>query len=143
APYLTDGPSSGHPMSQAQLDERIRLQRWRAVLAEEYILRSEQERLIAAGCEDLAEGVFRISEDDVTAGFDILSFDVSGKRRKVEVKSSAGPREWFMLSANEYRIACEEGNDYWIAWVGWSARLPNGPCDIQWFQDPAGFLEKP
>ena len=30
---------------------------------------------------------------------------------------------------------------YWIAWVGWSARLPKGPSEVAWFQNPTTLLE--
>ena len=77
-------------MSQTELEERLRLQRDRAALAEEYVLNLERERLRAAGKGELADEATRVSIDDVMAGFDIRSFEVTGPPRHIEVKSSAG-----------------------------------------------------
>jgi len=139
-PFVLDVPPNGFVLSQIELDARLQAQRQRALQAEEYVVQSEKQRLCAAGREDYAVGVIRISDDDVLAGYDILSFDISGKRRFVEVKSSSGPFEYFVWSRNEFRCAHERGESYWLSWLGWSSRLPAGPCELLWFRNPAAIL---
>jgi hypothetical protein len=65
-------------MSQAELEERLRLQQKRSELAEEYVVGLERERLRAGGEDELAAEVARVSIVDVMAGFDIRSFEVTG-----------------------------------------------------------------
>ena len=140
-PFVLDTPPAKRQMSQAELDKRLHLQRERAELAEEYVLGLERERLRAAGMGELADEVLRVSVDDVMAGFDIRSFEVTGLPRHIEVKSSAGPRLFFVLTRNEYETACENQDSYWIAWVGGASNLPGGPCEVGWFQNPAALLD--
>ncbi len=77
-PFVLDTPPARRRVSLAELDERLRLQRERADLAEEHVLGLERERLRAAGMDELADETIRVSVDDVMAGFDILSFDLTG-----------------------------------------------------------------
>ena len=139
-PFLADVDRPSVPISQEDLDRRLALQRARADLAEELVMHLERERLISAGVDDLAEGVQRISVDDVTAGYDIRSFELSGDPRLIEVKSSAGPRSRFFLSDNERNVASLHGPGYWLAWVGWAVNLPDGDYELFWFQDLARLL---
>ncbi len=140
-PYALEVPPAKRRVSQAELDERLELQRIRSALAEDHVVQLEQERLRAAGVGYLAKDVVRVSIDDVTAGYDILSFELTGSPRYIEVKSSAGPRQFFILTRNECEEARQKGRSYWLAWVGWAARLPEGPCEVAWFQDPVAVLE--
>jgi hypothetical protein len=139
-PFVLEAPPTKRRMSQAELEERLRCRQERANLAEEYVLAAEQERLRTSGAEGLADEVVRVSIEDVLAGFDIRSFETSGAIRHIEVKSSAGPREFFVLSRNEYETAREKGDSYWLAWVEGASRLPAGPCAIAWFRNPVTIL---
>ena len=49
-----------------------------------------------------------IDDCDGLIAFDILSFEVNGTPRHIEVKSSAGPRLFFVLTQNEYETAREK-----------------------------------
>ncbi|MEX2140824.1 MAG: DUF3883 domain-containing protein [Pirellulales bacterium] len=140
-PFVTDATVRQRPLSQAELDQRLAAQRERSRLAEELIVALERARLRAAGLNELANGVIRISDDDVTAGYDVLSFELTGAPRYIEVKSSAGPRSWFIWTRNEYEVARELENSYWIAWVSWASRLPDGRSDVEWFRNPVAILE--
>ena len=69
-----------------------------------------------------SELVTRVSQLDVTAGYDIASFD--GDRptimhnRFIEVKASRQHRIRFFWSANEYEKAKVLGDQYWIYFLG-------------------------
>jgi hypothetical protein len=142
-PYAADSLPRGRMLTQAELDVRLAAQQARGALAEEYIVERERRRLVACGCPHYAVGVRRVSVDNVEAGYDIRSFETNGDARYIEVKSSAGPRSFFILSINEYRCARRHGASYWIAWVGWAVRLPDGDCDNAWFRDPAAIIKNP
>jgi hypothetical protein len=135
-PFVADFIWLRHGLSQTELDECHALQRERAAAAENYAVEFERQRLVAAGCPHYAIGVRRVSVEKVDAGYDIRSFETTGAPRFIEVKSSAGPRAFFFLSRNEYRFARRRGTSCWLAWVGWAARLPAGPCEVAWFRDP-------
>jgi hypothetical protein len=109
-------------------------------LAESLVVRLEKERLSAAGLDYLAEAVVQVSVEDVRAGYDVQSFDVTGQPRLIEVKCCAGPRERFFLSDNERDTAEANGTSYWLAWVSWAVNLPDGAVDICWVQDLARVL---
>ena len=104
-PYIAETHEPVIPLSQADLDVRLILQRERAALAETLIVRLEKERLSKAGVDYLADAVIQVSIEDVCAGYDVQSFENTGEPRLIEVKCSAGPRERFFLSDNEKSTA--------------------------------------
>jgi Protein NO VEIN, C-terminal len=82
------------------------------VLALEY----ERARLLQARREDLAcrvEWCSQTSGDYL--GFDIRSFEVNGKDRFVEVKTTKGGKEMpFCVTRNEVRVSREYGRAYYL-----------------------------
>ena len=82
---------------------------------EEVVILYEKERLVSLGRKDLAEKIKRISMENTFAGYDILSYEVDGRERKIEVKSTIsekGSGVYFNLSRNEKGIAEAEDNYY-------------------------------
>lgn len=63
---------------------------------------------------DLAQGVRWVAaEEGDGAGYDILSFDLSGAERLIEVKTTNGPaRTPFFLSRNERALSEERPGDW-------------------------------
>lgn len=79
--------------------------------AELFVLEYEKKRLGLSMCEK----VKRISEIDVTAGYDIVSFDSNLSQepdRFIEVKATSNAG--FYWSRNEYEIAKLKGNTYYL-----------------------------
>ncbi len=70
---------------------------------EAIVLQEERKRLNALGRGDLAKRVKRISVDDDSIGYDILSYEENGAERYIEVKASAQLSQGlrFYMSANE------------------------------------------
>lgn len=106
--------------------------------AELFVLEYEKNRL----GQPLCEKVRRISEIDVAAGYDIVSFDSSQSRepdRFVEVKavSNAG----FYWSRNEYEIAKLKGDAYYLYLVELS-RINQQNYAPQIIQNPATTVMK-
>jgi hypothetical protein len=81
---------------------------------EEFVVRFEAARLIQAGKERLAANVERVSETRGDAlGFDVLSFEISGEERFVEVKTTAyGSLTPFFVSKNEVAVSREANDSY-------------------------------
>jgi hypothetical protein len=85
---------------------------------EELVLQVEAERLLEYGRGDLADKVTRVSLEDDSKGFDILSYEKNGDERYIEVKTSNARTNSirFFMSQNEYDAAKELQN-YHIYYV--------------------------
>lgn len=81
---------------------------------EEFVMRYEQTRLIRAGRERLAARIDRVSlSRGDGAGYDILSFEETGKERLIEVKTTKYGRETpFFLSQNEVDCSQDAADKY-------------------------------
>lgn len=83
---------------------------------EEYVYRTERQRLIDNGRSDLARKVeWTAAEEGDGAGYDVRSFTPSGDDRLIEVKTTNGPaRTPFFLTRNEMEVAAERPTDWRI-----------------------------
>jgi hypothetical protein len=102
-------------------------------LGEERVLHSERIRLTQRGRDDLAKRVRWISDEEGDgAGYDILSFNLSGSERFVEVETTPGHQTTpFYLSENERSLSVEEPERFRIMRV------------YQCLQIPKAFVMKP
>lgn len=81
---------------------------------EQIVLRAEKQFLEKNGKFELAEKVDHIAERDDKAGFDVLSYELDGTEKLIEVKATlrkVGASKIF-LSANELKISEESENYY-------------------------------
>ncbi len=81
---------------------------------ESFVLRFERARLIHAGKDDLADRIEHVSDAvGDHEGFDIRSYEVNGKDRLIEVKTTAYGKETpFYLSRNELETSQERARHY-------------------------------
>lgn len=79
--------------------------------AENLVFESERQRLIDLGKIDLAEKV-KIVSADMSLGYDILSYEVDGKERYIEVKGTPAEYSTFFLSAHELEKSVSLDNYY-------------------------------
>jgi hypothetical protein len=93
---------------------------------EEFVIEVERLRLAGADRPDLARKIRWISvEDGDGAGYDVLSFDVTGSERLIEVKTTNGAaRTPFFLSRNECELALERPLEWSIYRVHLFAKQP-------------------
>jgi hypothetical protein len=106
-------------ITPSQLNSRLILQAERGDIAEEFVLGIERRRLAK---HSHIEAVKRVSLTNVSAGFDIQSFesDKSEKLDKfIEVKSYLGA-PGFYWSVNEIHVAKEKGELYSLVIVDYS-----------------------
>jgi hypothetical protein len=106
--------------------ERDRRNRSLGKAGEAFVVDTERARLAEADRKDLARRVRWISEEDGDgAGYDVLSFDPSGRESLIEVKTTNGAaRTPFFLSHNECEIAKERPMDWRIYRVHLFAKSP-------------------
>lgn len=93
---------------------------------EEFVLQIERQQLIDAGRSDLSRKIRWVSaEDGDGAGYDVLSFDTSGRERLLEVKTTNGSaRIPFFLSRNERDLSAERPEDWRLYRVHLFAKEP-------------------
>ena len=104
--------------------------------AEKFVLVFEKERIGAP----LSENIKIISDIDVTAGYDIVSYESSTSYkhdRFIEVKAVSHDTDFFW-SRNEYEIAKLKGNSYYLYLVdirkieenGYAPTIINNPAEV-------------
>lgn len=95
---------------------------------EERIVLHERLSLIAAGRNDLADRVRWVSDQDGDgAGYDLASFEIDGRPRLIEVKTTNGwERTPFHISRNELTVSEEHRRDWCLVRLWNFARDPRG-----------------
>jgi len=83
-------------------------------LGELFVIEQEKKRLVSAGRSDLAQKIIHISKEfGDSAGYDILSYNINGDEKMIEVKTTAGNiSDDFFLTENEYRSMNINDNYY-------------------------------
>jgi hypothetical protein len=116
---------------------------------EEFVLKTERERLTKEGRADLAAKVTWTSEEQGDgAGYDIASFEEDGCPRLIEVKTTNGAAATsFLVAANEVEVSRANPDTYWLYRVYDFAKEPRiycvkGPLDDGWTLEPAVYRAK-
>lgn len=79
------------------------------------VMAFEQKRLRDVGRVDLANQVEHIAQSDSAAGYDILSFDLDGGAKFIEVKTTTGPASTpFYISLNEVNFSQQHQGKFWL-----------------------------
>jgi hypothetical protein len=136
----------GRKMSLAELDQHLKIDREIGDIAEKIVLEYEKNRLKNEESADSESTLVQIiSGTDVTAGYDVESFD--GKtidlefNRHIEVKGSTGNDLSFYWSSGEIKKARELETSYWLYFVsgidrkthsyhGKITKIPNPSHDV-------------
>lgn len=80
---------------------------------EQWIIEYEKRYLIKHKRPDLAQKIQHVSLEDDGAGFDILSFNLEGAEKKLEVKTTRYGKETpFYLSPNELKTSQQQSEHY-------------------------------
>lgn len=131
-------PKAPKALSPEQLAQLKRDQELQGAVAEEFVLAVERKRL--SGHPQL-ELVRRVSLEDVTHGYDILSFESLSSivpDRYIEVKSYQG-HEHFYLSNGELEAARYFGNAYYLYIVD-ASQVNREDYQPRVVQDPSVLL---
>ncbi|MBL0308358.1 MAG: DUF3883 domain-containing protein [Bacteroidetes bacterium] len=102
-------------------------------LGELFILKNEIAFLTQNGKEDLAKNVQHVSiKIGDGLGYDILSFDIEGNEKKIEVKTTrSNITRPFYLTRNELEISVKNPNNYCLYRLfDFDANLNKGKCYI-------------
>lgn len=114
---LKESESKGETRIQAFKRDYEKLQKTNiatGLKGEKLVVEYEYDRL--KGYPDLQKKIEHKSRDDDGLGYDILSFEIDGSERHIEVKTTKGKRTnklSFHLTANELQVANNLEN-YWI-----------------------------
>lgn len=116
---------------------------------EEFVVNYERARLIAARHEPLAAKIEHVSATRGDGdGFDILSYEVSGRERLIEVKTTKyGERTPFFVTSNEVRVSEREAEQYQLYRVFQFRKAPKlfavpGAISAGFALNPTKFLAK-
>ena len=103
----------GQPIKRDYL-EREAHNRSLGLAGEDFALRFERWRLAELGAGQLADKVEHVSQTRGDGlGYDILSFEASGRERFVEVKTTSfGQKTPFFVSASEVRFAQKNADQF-------------------------------
>lgn len=95
--------------------ERDRRNRKLGMLGEKLVVQYEVSILREAGRNDLAEQVHHIAAYDATVGFDVASFFLDGRPKRIEVKTTTGAASTpFYISMNEVLASRDDPSSYVI-----------------------------
>ncbi|GAP76979.1 hypothetical protein W04_3558 [Pseudoalteromonas sp. SW0106-04] len=95
--------------------EREKSNRALGAAGEKLVLENEKRYLEEQGKSKLARAVEYVAETDPAAGYDIKSFDVDGKEKFIEVKTTKGPKETpYYISSNEVEVSKAHQDSYWV-----------------------------
>lgn len=86
------------------------------ILGEKFVVNFEKARLIKDGFDNLADKVEHISQTfGDSAGYDVLSFDPTGKDRYIEVKTTKlGKDSPFFITRNELNFSELKNNSFFL-----------------------------
>lgn len=148
-PRAAREPRPPQPVAQINYLEREARNRSLGEAGEEFVLNYERARLIHAGYETLAgaiEHTSRIRGDG--AGFDILSFETSGRPRLIEVKTTKyGQETPFFVTQNEVKVSESEAPGYHLYRLFTFRTSPrlftlNGALSVTCQLSPSTFLAR-
>lgn len=140
--------TKAYPRSAVRRDyiERESRNRTLGIAGEKFILDFERWRLLRSGLGQLAD---RVEHKSVTEGdglgYDVLSFDVDGQERFIEVKTTAFSEETpFFVTANELAFARTEPQRFRLCRVFDFRSSPRffelaGPVEQHFYLDPATY----
>lgn len=106
---------------------------------EHFVVAYERLRLFEAGREELANAVQHVALVNSAAGYDILSYELDGRPRYIECKSTIGTMMRFEMTANEWNRARQLRDQYYVYRV---INVHHDDArDIVIIQDPYGKYE--
>ena len=113
---------SSKKMSYDELEQKIKIDKEIGDIAEQIVLESEKNRLKNEESANVESKLVQIiSGTDVTAGYDLESFDGQTTdlkfNRHIEVKGSVNYDVSFYWSSGEIKTSLEYENSYWIYFV--------------------------
>lgn len=115
-PEALAGETDGALLSGVDYLSREQRNRALARAGEAFVLALEQRRLIEAGCEVFSAHVEHVSgEYGEGLGYDIHSYEIDGRDRLIEVKTTRFRKETpFYVAANEVAVSSRHRERYWV-----------------------------
>ena len=112
------GEHSGKTGSGIDFLKKNKAQKRLGDRGETIVLKAERKRLSDLGQERLAKKIKHVSQDNNSAGYDILSFDEDGTPRYIEVKATANKTicDGFYITNNEL-MKSQELQNYFLYFV--------------------------
>jgi hypothetical protein len=92
---------------KGKVERKAKLLKRLGTRGELIVLQYESDYLIENGRKDLAEMIIHTAKTDDSAGYDIISYELDGQRKYIEVKATKLPpgKAQFFISSNEKQKA--------------------------------------
>ena len=129
----------GRSVSPATLKSILRRCEEYGRIGERYVLDAERKRLRRSKKPELARRVAWVSQDSVSEGYDILSFETDGSPRHIEVKATSGDGMVFFMSDGEWKAAVALTTSYYVYRV---INVTNAPAIARELPDPVELEKK-
>ena len=126
-------------IDENQLEDLLKEKKDIGQMGEEKVIEYEKRYLTDNGRNDLANHVQQISKKSISEGYDILSFDLDGNKKFIEVKTTKNSSDCFYLSDNELNVARQLNHQYWIYKVTLNE---NNDISIKQFCNPSNFIDQ-
>ena len=104
-------------ISDTEFQHILESRRSVGMAGEEWAVTHEKDYLSLNGQPILSEKVQQISQTNVAAGYDILSYELSGKEKYIEVKTTVLSKQVFYISANELETSEKYRQAYWLYFI--------------------------
>ncbi|MFZ2537790.1 MAG: DUF3883 domain-containing protein [Oscillospiraceae bacterium] len=97
-----------------ELEKRLERNKKIGMDGEKFVYEREVDYLSRIGQENLSKNVQWVSKENTAAGYDIASFSADGEPIYIEVKSTTGASKRFQMSINEWEVAQQLQENYFI-----------------------------
>lgn len=104
-------------ISDEEFQRILKSRRDVGIAGENWAFDYEKNHLVSSGEDLLSRKVQKISQINVAAGYDILSFTPSGEEKYIEVKTTALSKRTFYISANELETSERYQHAYWLYFI--------------------------
>ena len=101
-------------ISETEFDDILEKQKELGINGEQVVFKYEKEYLNKNGRSDLAKHIRHISKQSISEGYDIISYDLDGNSKYIEVKTSKRIDSSFYISDNELKTSERLEHKYWI-----------------------------
>ncbi|HNV82984.1 MAG TPA: DUF3883 domain-containing protein [Arenimonas sp.] len=156
--FIVGIPKPNHRINEKQVEwiqrtaikrdylEREAKNRSLGLAGEFLVMEYEARRLHDGGAKSLADRIDHVSQSKGDgAGFDILSFDLDGRERFIEVKTTAYYAETpFFITPNEIKFSREYSNEFYLYRLFSFRKKPQmfslpGPVEANCYLDPINY----
>lgn len=121
-----------YKISESEFEKILNDRKLLGAKGEEIVINHERQYLVKNGHYNLSQKIQHVAKYSVSEGFDIISYDLDGNNKFIEVKTSIKDDSNFYITDNEIETAKRIKENYWLYHV----IINDGQVSINYFQNP-------